>query len=176
MSSKRVKVGVTENAVTDDERGKWGAIINDVGAWEQLPFKTEAEFAERCALFKNLIAAKSEVPTVEKFARFQGTSYHKLRKWSKGEDCPEARRDAIQDVITWACAIWTEGLLKKAMNPTTYIWYSKNWFDMKEPDTRLALDVITPLKELQSAESVKLKYLADLEESEKGKAKAKLDE
>lgn len=177
MPSKRTKVGVTENFISDEERGKWGDVINDVGGWEQPRFKTEAEFIERCALFKNLIAAKAQAPTVEKFARFQGTSFHKIRKWSKGEDCPESRRDAIQDIITWMAAIWADAQMNKLMTDTRYIWYSKNWFDMKEPDTRLAVDLVTPLKELQSAENVKMKYLKDLEESEKGAKKLpKLEE
>ena len=58
-------------------------------------------------------------------------------------------------------------MTQQVIGATPYIWYSKQWFDMKEPDTRLTLDAITPLKELQSAESVKLKYLTDLEETNK---------
>lgn len=169
----RVKTSVTENAQSDDARSEIAKIISDVGAWKQPPFSSEEEFAERCGLFKNLVAAKGDsLPTIEAFAMFLGTSYHTLRKWSKGEDCPESRKLKVQEVITWACAIWTEAMLKKVTHPTPYIWYSKQWFDMREPDSKVMLDMVSPLKELPAASSLAQKYLADLGESEKGKVEA----
>ena len=173
MPPRKTKVGVTENAVTDDIKGKWGEINSNVGSWKQPPFKTEQEFAERCELFENLIVAKGEPPTVEKLAMFLGTSFHKLRKWSKGEDCPEARRDKIQDVITWIAAIWTDAMLLKVTAPTLNIWYGKQWFDQREPDSKVMLDMVSPLKELPAASSLAEKYLVDLGEIEKGKVEAK---
>ena len=152
----------------DETKAQLAKIISDITMWKQPPFSSEEEFAQRCNEYMALIEAKGEsYPTCEAFALYLGTSYHKLRKWSKGEDCPEARKDKVQEVITWACAIWTEAMTQQVIGATPYIWYSKQWFDMKEPDTRLTLDAITPLKELQSAESVKLKYLTDLEETNK---------
>lgn len=58
--AKRQKVGVTENAQSDDARSEIAKIISDVGAWKQPPFATEDEFLERCELFKNLVAAKGD--------------------------------------------------------------------------------------------------------------------
>ena len=173
MSPRRTKVGVTENAQSTDTRSKIAKIISDVGAWKQPPFKTEEEMAERCELFENLVAAKGNLPTIEAFAMFLGTSYHTLRKWSKGDDCPEDRKKRVQEVITWACAIWTEAMTQNALGATPYIWYSKQWFDMREPDSKVMLDMVSPLKELPAASSLAEKYLVDLGEIEKGKVEAK---
>ena len=113
MSSKRTKVATTENGQCDDPRSVISSLVGDVSAWQNQPFSSEEDFTERCGLFKNLIAAKGEWPTMEKFAMFLGTSYHTLRKWYNGEDCPEARKLGVQNVNTWIAAIWTEGLLQK---------------------------------------------------------------
>ena len=166
MSKTKTKVGVTENAVSDDKRGQWAEINSNVGEWKMPPFKSEEEFAERCGLFQNLIAAKGEVPTAEKFAMFLGTSFHKLKRWSKGEDCPEARRDGVQEIITWIAAIWTDAMLLKVTVPTMNIWYGKQWFEQREPDSKVTLDMISPLKELPATASLAQKYLADVKSTE----------
>ena len=175
---RKSKTGVTQNGVSDDTKSAISKIISNAGAWKQAPFASEEEFAQRCELFKNLVAAKGEtLPTVEAFSMFQGASYHNIRKWSKGEDCPEERKLRIQDVITWACAIWTDAMTHNLVGYTAYIWYSKQWFDMREPDSKVMLDMISPLKELPSTSSLAQKYLEDIGENigeiEKKKVEAK---
>lgn len=160
---------ITENGVSDDaatSTEQLRRIISHAGQWKQKPCRSDDELAERCELYKNLIAAKEppELPTAETLAMFLGVSFHKLRRYSKGEDCSKQVHDAVQETITWITAIWTQALTNKLVEKVTYIWYSKNWFEMREPDNRLTINLPSPLKELPSAEQVALKY-ADIPEA-----------
>ncbi len=159
-----VQDGVADDALTGDD--KLRIIISRASQWKQPPCKNDDELTERCELYKNLIAAKDppELPTAESVSMFLGLSYHKFRRYSKGDDCSKQVHDAVQNIITWAAAIWTQALANKLIDKVTYIWYSKNWFDMREPDNRLTISLPSPLKELPSAEQVALKY-ADIPEA-----------
>ena len=169
MATKKTKQVVAEGGVADDgitSNDKLRFIISRAGQWKQKPCLSDDELEERCEVYKNIIASKEppEIPTAESLAMFLGLSFHKLRKISKGEDCTKQAHEAVQSTITWIASIWLQGVTEKIIEKVTYIWYSKNWFEMREPDNRLTFNIISPLKELPSAEQVALKY-ADIPEA-----------
>ena len=156
--------GVSSDAFTSDD--KLRKIISQASLWKQKPCRDDDELEERCEIYKNLIAAKepAELPTAESLAMFLGLSFYKLRRFTKGEDCSKQAHEAVQNIMTWITAIWTQSLTQGLVDKVTYIWYSKNWFEMREPDARLTLNMPSPLKELPTAEQIKLKY-ADIPEA-----------
>ena len=163
------KTVVAEGGVADDaemSKDKLRQIISRAGQWKQPPCKSDNELEERCELYKNIVATKEppELPTAESLAMFLGVSFHNLRKMTKGEDCSKQAYEAVTNTITWIASIWLQGVANKLVEKVTYIWYSKNWFEMREPDNRLTFNIISPLKELPSAEQVALKY-ADIPEA-----------
>lgn len=169
MATRKTKTVTTEGGVSSDaftSEDKLRRIISQAGMWKQKPCRDDDELEERCELYKNLIAAKepAELPTAESLAMFLGLSFYKLRRFTKGEDCSKQAHEAVQNVMTWITAIWTQSLTQGLVEKVTYIWYSKNWFEMREPDTRLTLSMPSPLKELPTAEQIKLKY-ADIPEA-----------
>lgn len=159
-----IEDGVADDAMTGDD--KLRLIISRASQWHQKPYASDEELEERVALYKNLIAAKDppELPTAESFAMFLGISFQKLRRCIKGDDCSKQAHDTIQGAMTWQAAVWTQALAQKLVDKVTYIWYSKQWFEMREPDNRLTISMPSPLKELPSAEQVALKY-ADIPEA-----------
>jgi hypothetical protein len=167
--AKRTKTVVTEGGVSSDaytSEDKLRHIISQAGQWKQAPCRDDDELEERCGLYKNLIAAKDppELPTAEGLAMFLGLSFYKLRRFTKGEDCSKQAHEAVQGTMTWIVQIWTQALTQGLVEKVPYIWYSKQWFEMREPDNRLTISLPSPLKELPSAEQVALKY-ADIPEA-----------
>ena len=165
MASKtKVKDPVlTEDGVSSDVDSKTEPIrriISQASKWRQKPYRDDDELEERCELFINLVSAKDppELPTAEALAMFLGISFHKLRKMTRGEGCSERAQTAVQKVITWESAIWGQASIQSIFKPANYIWYSKNWFEMREPDARLTLNLPSPLKELPSIEQLEEKY------------------
>lgn len=169
MATRKTKQVISEGGVADDaptSNDKLRYIISRAGQWKQEPCLSDDELEERCEIYKNIVAAKEppEIPTAESLAMFLGMSFHKLKKISKGEDCSKQAHEAVQKTITWIASIWLQGVSNKIVEKVTYIWYSKNWFEMREPDNRLTFNLISPLKELPTAEQVALKY-ADIPEA-----------
>ena len=162
-SRKKPNQAFAESGVADDadaSRLQMRRIISHAGAWKQKPYKDDDELEERCGIYKNLIAAKDppEMPTAESFAMFLGISFYKLRKMTKGDGCTERAQKLVQDVITWMSAIWSQASVQNMITPVNYIWYGKNWFEMREPDTRLTFGIASPLKELPTIAQLEDKY------------------
>lgn len=167
----------TENGVASDaneSKSQLRRIISHASAWKQPTFKDADDLEERCALYKNLIASKDppEMPTAESFAMFIGVSFHKLRRFTKGDGCSERVTDLVQGVITWMSSIWVQASAQKLITQTDYIWYSKNWFEMREPDARISFGMLNPLKELPTIQQLEEKY-TDIPEAKKVKEEVK---
>lgn len=167
--------GVASDAVEEGRSSKEGKrartlrqIISQAGQWRQPRWVDEDELAERCSTYKSLIALKDppEIPTAESFSMFIGVSYRTLKKYKTGESCSERVQELVYDVLTWMEGIWVQASAQDIISVANYIWYSKQWFDMKEPDSKVTLNLPSPLKELPSTDSVLAKY-GDLPEVKK---------
>lgn len=166
MATKK-KTVVAENGIADDAldaKSFRRKILAESGKWTQKPCKDDDEIAERIGIYKNLIASLDppEVPLVETLAQFLGISFHKFRKCLKGEYGTERRQIMLQDAVTWIAGVWAQLSASNLLYFGMYSWYSKQWFDMREPDSKLVLDAVSPLKELAPAKEVAAKYLEDL--------------
>lgn len=168
MASRKTKTVIAEDGVASDAKEQREQVkrrvINDAGKWLQRPCKNDAEVEDRIGQFKSIIASTDppELPLVESLAQFLGMSFHKFRKCLKGDDCSPRRQNALQEAVTWISGIWAQLASLNEIYFGLFVWYSKNWFDMREPDSRLVLDAVSPLKELAPAKEVAAKYLTDL--------------
>lgn len=168
MATKK-KQAVAEGGVADDTKDSKSLrrkIMSEAGKWKQSPCRSDDEVAERIEQYKNIIVLQepSEVPLVETLAQFLGISYHRFRKCIKGEDGTERRQILLQNAVTWIAGIWAQLCSDGELYFGLFVWYSKQWFDMKEPDSKLVFDAVSPLKELASSKDVAAKYLAELGE------------
>ena len=168
MATKKTKQAVAEDGVASDAKEAREnikrRIINEQGRWMQRPCSTDAEVISRIAEFKNIIALTDppELPLCESLCQYLGMSFHKMRKQLKGEDCSLTRQNALQEAVTWIASIWAQLTAVNELYFGLFVWYSKQWFEMREPDTKLVLDAVSPLKELAPAKEAAQKYLADL--------------
>lgn len=172
---KKVNTAVAQDGVASDMKSQVDnikrKIINDQGRWKQEPCRDDAEVIDRISQFKSIIALTDppEIPFVESLAQFLGMSFHKFRKTLKGDDCSVVRQNALQEAVTWIASIWGQLCSMGELYFGLFVWYSKQWFDMREPDTKLVLDAVSPLKELAPAKEAAAKYLADLGVEDKGR-------
>lgn len=168
MASRKTKTVVAENGVASDVQQARDnikrRIINEQGRWLQKPCRNDQEVEDRIGQYKSIIASTDppELPLCESLAQFLGMSFHKFRKCLKGDDCSPRRQNALQEGVTWISSIWEQLTAVNELYFGLFVWYSKQWFDMREPDSRLVLDAVSPLKELAPAKEVAAKYLTDL--------------
>lgn len=168
MAKYHKKQSIAENGMTDDPTNVYGELINNASFWIREEATTDAEIDARAVEFRNLCASRSELPIVENFCLFLGTTLDTVRNWIKSDNVSQKRKAVLGAVITWAAAIWTQAWHKGIVRDVTYIWYSKQWYGMREPDTTINLGGANPLKELPSAASVAQAYLVEVEETNVG--------
>ena len=181
MASKKPKQAVAEGGVADDKESSQSIrrkILADSGKWLQRPCRNDDEVEERISEYKSIIALQepAELPLVETLAQYLGISYHKFRKFVKGEEGTERRQALLQGAVTWIAGVWGQLVTVGDLYFGVYVWYSKQWFDMREPDSKLVLDAVSPLKELASSKDIAQKYLADLGEDTPEKPKSLPDD
>ena len=138
-------------------------ICNNASGHAMPPCKDDAEVQARCAMYIDRCKERATMlPTCEAFALYLGATFWQLRKWKNGTECSADRKEAVQGVITWISIVWLDARQKGIVKPADFIWYSKQWFEMREPDVHAVLELNDPRKELPPAESIADKYLEDV--------------
>ena len=122
---------LTEN---DPERIERRRISNSIYAWYKLPkVYNDDVMEERTDYFFQSIIASGELPTVEKYALAIGYHVEQLRAWRNGTVVVSQRRlDLITKAFDFMHAMESELVLTGKINPTAYIFRSKNLFNMKD--------------------------------------------
>lgn len=147
----------------DELRERIRAIIKNAGSYAAPPCRDDQEVADRSAEYVAKCEAKATMlPTCEAYAMYLGASLHQLKKWKNGKECSQEKMETVQGIITWISVIWMDARQKGLLKPADFIWYSKQWFEMREPDVHAVVDVVDPRRELPSAASVADKYLEDV--------------
>lgn len=120
--------------VDDPERMERRRISNSLFAWYKLPkVYNDDVMEERTDYFFQAIVASGELPTVEKYALALGYSVDQLRAWRTGSVVVSQRRaDLITKAFDFMHAMEAELVLTGKINPTAYIFRSKNMFGMKD--------------------------------------------
>lgn len=146
-----------------DLRDRIREICHNAGTHARTPCRNDEEVAERCSEYiARCVERATMLPTCEALSLWLGTTLHQLRKWKNGTECSAERKEAVQGVITWISVVWLDARQKGIIKPADFIWYSKQWFEMREPDVHAVIDIADPRKELPSAASVADKYLEDV--------------
>lgn len=166
MANTRSKTSVTEDGVNSAPKDPYGKLINNASFWIREEVDTDEEIEARATEFRNLCAARSELPIVENFCLFLGVSLDKARDWLKSDAISAKRKKVLGAVITWSAAVLTQAWQQGLIGDVKYIWYSKQWYGMREPEATINIGGANPLKELPSVASVAERYLVDVAETE----------
>ena len=157
------KTKTAEGTQQDDIRERIRGIVSNATMWQLAPCKDDEEVAERSALYVEKCKAKATMlPTCEAYAMWLGCSLHQLRKWKNGTECSNEKKEVIQGIIMWISVVWLDARQQGIIKPADFIWYSKQWFEMREPDVHAVIDLKDPRKELPAASTVADKYLEDV--------------
>lgn len=118
----------------DIERLERRRVSNSIYAWYKLPkVYNDDVLEERTDYFFQSIIASGEIPTVEKYAMAIGYHVEQLRAWRNGTVVVSQRRlDLITKAFDFMHAMESELVLLGKINPTAYIFRSKNLFGMKD--------------------------------------------
>lgn len=121
------------------------------------PPKTDEEAAERVDAFFYQCAERGERPTVEKLALALGVSRKTLWAWRTEQQGSAERHSLIQYAYNILAAFDAEIAIENKMQPVTYIFRAKNYYDMKD-----AADIVVtpnnPLGETQDPNVIAAKY------------------
>lgn len=112
------------------------------------------EFFERCTL-------TGEIPTVEKMCLALGTVRQTVFEWEHNKNQGQRRADLIRQAKEMISAFDGELVMRNKVNPTTYIFRSKNFSGMRDQQ-EVILEPKNPLGEgLTEAELIE-KYKKNL--------------
>ena len=148
--------------------GSWANIVTKTSFWQREPIETDEELEQRIAEYKNLCAERDHLPKVETLCLYLGIPVTLFKSWQQGVDCSERRKNAIEMAQTWILAVETEGLYEGIVQNVPYIWRSKQYHDMKEPNSDVNINIgRSPLKMLPTIEAIAAAgYLEDAETAE----------
>lgn len=140
-------------------------LLNQVNAWAQPEVKDDKEAEQRVEEYFNLCVSKGEMPLFETFCLYLGISDDKGKQYAQGENCSSKMTKLIQSALTRMKAAEAKAVYLGAIRDVPYIWRSKQYFNYREPNSKLE-DLLTGnlLKELPSTQSLMQKYLEDYEE------------
>lgn len=121
---------------------------------------TVDEFADALINFFNGMTERGEIPTVEKMALALGYTNHSLgdiRNGSKGYEVAELVNKAYQIIGAYDIEMASQG----QMNPTIYIFRSKNFYGLKD-DYNVVIPADENRRELDSEENIRKRMMQDL--------------
>ncbi len=111
-------------------------LMANVVKWRELgqiaPVKTDEECAERLDAYFNYIIRTGEKPSMEKMALALGVTIRSLRYWKDGQRGSRARQAMINYAIQTLAAMDAELVNNNKIPQVTYIFRSKNFFDMRD--------------------------------------------
>ena len=165
MATKKTEYA--ERGQTTTPTNEISKLINESSAWVNAKVKTDAEVEKRIDQYFNLCVSKGELPIFETLALYLGTDDETLKRWMLGDGCTTRRKDALSLALTRMKAIEGKGLYTGVVPTVPSIWRSKQYFNYREPDSKLTLQMGgSPLKELPTAEGIAAAYLNDITESD----------
>lgn len=161
------KTEYAEKGQTQTPTNEIAKLITESSAWVSSKVKTDDEVEARIDQYFNLCVSKGELPIFETLALYLGVDDETLKRWLLGDGCTTRRKESLQLALTRMKAVEGKGLYSGAVPYVPSIWRSKQYFNYKEPDSKLTLQMGgSPLKELPTAEGIAAAYLNDYAESE----------
>lgn len=170
-TQRKNKTSYAENGRSSAPEGRFAEIISSTSFWQKEPCKDDAEIEQRLAEFKNLAAERDKLPTVENMCLYLGATLDEFKAWQKGVDCSERRKRAIGQAVTWLAAVEANAVYSNLVRDVPYIWRSKQYYDMKEPNSDVNINIgRSPLKMLPTIDAIVAQgYLTDADDTEGGK-------
>lgn len=161
------KTDYAENGQTPKPVNEIAEILNQVNAWAKPECASDEEAEQRIDEYFNLCVLKGEMPLFETMCLYLGISDDKGKGYAQGEDCSSKMTKLIQTALTKLKATEGKAVYKGLIRDVPYIWRSKQYFNYREPNSKLE-DLLTGnlLKELPSTASIAQKYLEDIEEDD----------
>lgn len=130
------------------------------------PVKSDEEVKERINLYFAKCEAQAIPPSVEALCIYMGISTEDGKAWSKGEGISKERYGHWHKAMTIIEDVDQKLVTLGILPQVQYIWRSKNFYNMREPSSRMEIIGNNPLKDLPSLENIQKKYLGDLPEAE----------
>lgn len=101
--------------------------------WSILPpVQDDQECAERLNYFFQHSAETGDLPTVEKLSLALGVDRWTWWEWCNGIGCSQDRMEMMKKARTIMAALDAELAERQKINPVTYIFRAKNFYDMKD--------------------------------------------
>lgn len=154
-----------ENGQTNKPVNEVAELLNQVNAWYMPEIKDDNEAEQRIGEYFNLCVSKGEMPLFETLCLYLGISDDKGKEYMQGENCSGRMTKLIQSALTRMKATEAKAVYKGLIREVPYIWRSKQYFNYREPNSKLE-DLLTGnlLKELPSTASIAQKYLEEIED------------
>ena len=112
---------------------------------------TDDVIEERTEEFFKWCLDTGTLPTMERYALAIGTTRETIRRWRNGIGCSDDRKYMMQKVVEMMAAFDAEMVIKGKTPVVSYIWRSKNYYDMSD-EKRIIID--SNIEKVQSAESL----------------------
>ena len=121
------------------------------------PPKTDEEATARVDDFFYQCVERGERPTVEKLALALGVSRQMLFYWRTEQQGSAERQALIQYAYNVLAAFDAEIAIENKMQPVTYIFRAKNYYDMKDT-ADIVVTPNNPLGDVQDPDVIAAKY------------------
>lgn len=121
-------------ASNKEKRNEIKRIMQNSLKWYNFnPVKTDEECEQRMHEFFATCAEEGAIPTWEKLALALGVSRYTLSRWEReGLAGHPNRQHIIQKAKTYLASFDSELVMENKVNPTTYIFRAKNYYDMQD--------------------------------------------
>lgn len=130
------------------------------------PVKTDDEVKQRINLYFAKCESQALPPSVEGLCICMGISTEDGKAWCKGEGISRERYALWHKAMTIIEDVDQKLVTLGILPQVQYIWRSKNFYNMREPSSRMEILGNSPLKDLPTLENIQKKYLGDLPENE----------
>ena len=127
-------VQVRDDFVDSDERSAYNTktIMQMMDLFNLPAVKNEEEAIERTRSYFMDCANRGTRPTWEEYAMALGVHRQTLWRWATGQAKGPCSQDVIVRAKDFIAAFDARMVIENKMNPVTYIFRSKNFYDMKD--------------------------------------------
>lgn len=130
------------------------------------PAKTDDEVKERINVYFAKCESQALPPSIEGLCLCLGITTEEGKAWSKGETITKDRYRIWHTALTVLEDVDQKLVTLGYLPQVQYIWRSKNFYNMREPSSRMEIIGNSPLRDLPTLDSIKAKYLTDIPEQE----------
>jgi hypothetical protein len=116
---------------------------------------------QSCAIsYLSYCEQHGNIPTVQGFSGWLGISRKTFYDWLRDTKKP-ATRDLLERIRDMFVEISTQAAMRNKINPVTWIFYAKNYFEMRDSVDINTYASADPLEPQKSAEELKRQYEAN---------------